>query len=394
MRFLLFIALLLSTINTQARLSFIDVDDLNTWEKMFKLAEANKLDVLVYVDYMTCADCKKLRKETFRDKELESFAEKHVLPLHVNAASEVGRALDKAYGYEDVPTFIYLNTREFIFYKHTGYISASELLEDLVKTHNISHNYADLAKRARADKLSLDEWLDFLEIEMMNNRITPSSDIVRDVALRLDSTSFEQKRVLKFVENLCIDVDGPIFQTLVEHPDWITDSVNFNWEVYQRNVFNYNINKAIEQQDSVLLEDVLYQINRLTVTSGIPNLKFKGRQLYLAELEKWQQYDTLTKTYLDTLPIDSVDLYEVEAVHLMEHYGTNNEAMAIALNLLRTGLAKKETFQLYYCLCLWLYYNSDYVNAYKAGYRAYELAEDEEEQELVKAMLIQIENDY
>jgi hypothetical protein len=154
------------------------------------------------------------------------------------------------------------------------------------------------------------------------------------------------------------------------------------------------VNRAIVQKDSVLLEDVLHQVSRLSKAKGIPKLKFKGRQLYLAERNKWNQYDSLTTAYLDSLPTDSVDLYEVEAAQLMSFYTENDRAMTIALRYLRMGLKKKETYQLYYGLCLWLYYQYDYVNAYKAGYRAYELAETDEERALAKKLLIAIDDEY
>ena len=378
----------------EARINFIDVDDLATWEKMFVLAERQKLDVLVYVDFVSCEECKKLRKETFKDKALAQFIGQNVLALKVSGASEVGTALEKAYDYKNVPTLFYLNIREDLFYKHTGFINATDLLNDIKQAKEFVLNYPKWKQSARTSELSLDQWMNLLEIEEMNGRVNPGNSVVERVSLLLDSSDFGNERVLRFVENLCVDVDGAIFQTLVEHPDWITDTAHFNWNIYQQNVFNYSINKAIVKEDSVLLEDVLYQIGRLTVTSGIPNLKFRGRQLYLAELQKWDQYDTLTKVYLDTLPIDSVDLYEVEAIRLMEFYVDQDKAMNLALDYLRAGLAKKETYQLYYGLCLWLYYNYDYVNAYKAGYRAYKMAEDEEERELIQKLLTAIEDEY
>jgi hypothetical protein len=394
MRIIVFILLFSLAQSLQAGIKFVDVDDLNTWEKMFILAQKQGLDILVYIDYLPCDNCKKLRKETFKNKELAQFIAQNTLALRINAASEAGEALEKAYDYTDVPTLLYLNVREELFYTQTGFITASALLKDLKRAQTFAANYTTWLNRAKANDLDLEEWLNLTEIGAMNKRVNPGSEIVEQVSLMLDSGDFANTRVLRFVENLCVDVDGAVFQTLVEHPGWITDTTNFNWDIYQKNVYNYSVNRAIVQKDSVLLEDVLHQVSRLSKAKGIPKLKFKGRQLYLAERNKWNQYDSLTTAYLDSLPTDSVDLYEVEAAQLMSFYTENDRAMTIALRYLRMGLKKKETYQLYYGLCLWLYYQYDYVNAYKAGYRAYELAETDEERALAKKLLIAIDDEY
>ena len=190
-----------------------------------------------------------------------------------------------------------------------------------------------------------------------------------------------------------IDPDGLIFQTLKDEPELMTESKYFDWQDFFQAAFNYSLNKAIDAQDSILLEDYLFQLNQLPKETVIPNIALKGRQLYLSELNKWQSYDTITIVYLRALPKDSANAYQREALFLLENF-TSQKPQEMALQYLLEGLKQKETFEIYYTLSLHLIDIEEWTTAYKAAYHAYQLAKDEEQRKMAGKLMYYLDGGY
>ena len=394
MRNVLFIAFtILLSVSVQARVKFIDVKTLDAYEKMLELARTTKKDIFVFVDDVNCAECKKLEKLTFKDKALDGYLNENYIALNVKAGSNLGGSFIDLYSISDVPAILVLNAYEVLFEKHEAFIEAPTLLKLVQDANALSRNYPVWARGAAAGSLSKLEYIQFLLIEYDNNRVSASHPIIRDVSSMLDSSDFDNPLVLRFIQELCLDIDGPVFLTILQRPNWITDSINFSWSDYQANIYNYNVGVAVTKKDSVFLEESLFRIQQLPHFKLVYNFEFKGRQLYLAELNKWTAYDTLTLVYLEELPVDSADVYQSEAMHLMEFY-PETQGNNLALKYLRKGLARKETFKLYYTLSLWLYKSGDMPNAYKAAYTAENFAYSPQDIRMAQQLQRWIEQRY
>jgi hypothetical protein len=376
-----------------AAVSFIDVDDLATWEKMIALAKAQKRSLFVQYVPMPCSECKELKRNTFKDKALSAEIAENYIALKVLSFSEVGKALNGLFDLTEAAALLVLNTNEVLFYKYTGFISAEDLLPNLKEIDKQIANYPNWQRGGANGDLEKIDWLSFLLIEQQNGRVNPSSPIVRDVSSLLDSSDFEKPVTQKFTSLLGIDIDNPIFQTLKRNPELLKENDYFSWDVYFQTVFDYNIFRAIALEDSVFLEDVLFQLKQLPNDSIVPNIDLKGRQIYLAELSKWSSYDTITLIYLNEFEPDSANMYQQEAMFLMENY-QQSKPQDLALKYLKLGLQKKETFELYYTLGLFLFNTNDLPNAYKATRRAYDMSSNEAEAELSGRLLSIIETYY
>jgi len=376
-----------------AGIDFIDVDDFSAWEEILQLAKKENRNLFIQVISVPCDDCKALKKTTFRDKELSALVNTQFLALKVYDFSEVGRALKSLYSLQSQTSVLVLNTNELLFYKVGGFVDAAILKDELNAASAKISKYPSWQKGAAAGNLETTDWISFLLIDAQNNIVTPNNPIITDVSSLLDSVDFNKPEVQQFISTLAISVDNPIFQTLKKHPNWMVETNYFKWQNYFRSVYDYNIKIAIEEADSVFLEDVIFQLQQLPQAADIPNIALKSRQLYLAELRKWNAYDTITKSYLFPFPADSANLYQEEAIFLMENY-TENKPSSLALEYLRLGLRQKETFELYYTLALYLYSKDDLVNAYKSGYRAWELSANKSETGMAVRLLQTIDSYY
>ena len=376
-----------------AGIDFIDVDDFKTWEDILQLAKKEKRNLIVHVFSVPCNDCKALKKTTFKDKELAALVNTNYLALKVYELSEVGKGLRSLYSLQSEASILVLNTNELLFYKHDGFIDATTLKKELNEASAKIAQYPSWQKGAAEGNLETLDWISLLLIDAQNKIVSPANPIISDVSFLLDSSDFDKAIVQEFVSTLALSIDNPIFQTLKKHPHWILESEDFKWSDYFQAVYDFNIKLAISEADSIFLEDVIYQLQQLPQASAIPNMALKSRQLYLAELEKWNAYDTITKEYLAPFPADSANLYQEEAIFLMENY-KKNKPSSIALEYLRLGLRQKETFELYYTLALYLFAKEELQYAYKAGYRAWEISESNNDTAMARRLFELIDSYY
>lgn len=378
----------------KADIEFVSVYNLADWEEMLDLAYASKRNLLVQFTWSNCADCKALRKTTYKDDQLSTWANTQTLSVSLNVETDFGQQMADLYKVDTIPTLLLINPGEIVFYQKGGYVAAAELLPALKKASLLASEYLVWKKDAAAGTLAVENYLKFLWIEYRNNRIDLSNPIVSNLARGLtEATDFANPIVLRFISKMCLSIDNPVFQILRQQPELIPDSLNFNWQSYKANCYAYNVNVAIINEDSVFLEETINQIAKMPRGDSIPHLPFRARQLYTAELGKWAAYDSLVMTRLANISADSADAYQREAIFLMENY-EETQPYNLALEYLEKGLKLKKTYALYYTLSLWLFKTGDLSNSYQAAYTAESLAKNAEEQKLARQMQYMIERYY
>lgn len=389
----LFIVLFLFWFSGFGKINFVEVKEMNTWEEILKLAKASQKSLFLYVEAYPCPECKTLKKTCFKDKELSRYVNDAFISVLIPNYSTVGKALISFYSIEEAPQLLVLNSKEDLFYKHAGGIAPDKLLAQLKAAEARVQQYQQWKMAFEKGKIKKLDWLNYLLVEHQNGRLEIDDLQVQKVSRTLRKADFLQPTVQEFVMTFGIDPDGVIFQTLKDELGLISDSEHFNWKEFFKASFNYSINKAVVAQDSVLLEDYLFQLNQLPKQTAMANLPLKGRQLYLAELNLWASYDSITAQYLHTLPKDSANAYQREALFLMENFNFKTP-QKMALRYLAEGLKKKETFELYYTLSLFLIDQDEWVNAYKAAYNSYHLAKNEEQRRMAGKLMNYLDGGY
>jgi len=75
-----------------------------------------------------CPPCKKMRKETFGNKELAELLNKHFVNIKLNVDTQEGRIQSTKYNIEGFPVVILLNAKGEIVYRQTGFQEASAII--------------------------------------------------------------------------------------------------------------------------------------------------------------------------------------------------------------------------------------------------------------------------
>jgi len=75
-----------------------------------------------------CPPCKKMRKETFGNKELAELLNKHFVNIKLNVDTQEGRIQSTKYNIDGFPVVILLNAKGEIVYRQTGFQEASAII--------------------------------------------------------------------------------------------------------------------------------------------------------------------------------------------------------------------------------------------------------------------------
>lgn len=385
-KLLFYCAFTLLTLAGYSKINFVEAEDIKTWEDLLVLAQTNQKPLFVYVKAFPCANCKAIEKTAFRNQELSAFVNQAFIAVQVPNYSKVGQALIGHYNITQAPQLLLINANEDVFYKHAGQIEPASLLVQLQNANQVAKRYPLWKTAFNAGRIKKLDWVNYLLVEQLNGRVDIHHRQVAAVSRTLHENDFKTATIQRFVMQLGYNPDGHIFQSLKENHALIEETKTFNWKAYFKASFDYSLTKAIDAQDSILLEDYLHQLGQLPTQCIIPNLKLKGRQLFLAELNLWRGYDSITTQYLRPMPKDSANAYQREALFLMENapYQTPQN---MAMRYLQQGLKKKETFELYYTLSLALIDEEEWNSAYKAAYNAKNLAANTTQSNMANRLL-------
>lgn len=331
-----------------SRIKFIEVDELDQWEKFLLLADQNKLGILVEICDYGSIGCAQMHAGAFRDRNLSNYINENFISISIPAESEFGKQFGVAFPVMAYPTYFFGSPDEVFFEKIEGVVSA-ELFSTVAKKSVIqATEYPQLIDAYFNDALTKSQWLNLLDITELNKGQLEAQALAREFMLVLDEKDLADTTYWPFITRFCVDENNAIFKTVKSNPELLKNAYQkFDMESYMTNVFNFNLSMAIFERDSFKMERQILEVLPKMDLDSVPieDLELRTRQTFFAETFSWDNYVMITKKYVVAKDTLKAQYFQAFAQQLLESY-EEPEAIRAAEKLIDEAVALEKNFEI------------------------------------------------
>jgi hypothetical protein len=333
---------------TASRIKFIEISNLDQWEKFLFLAQENNLGILVELCDENLPACDQMHRTTFRDRNLARYINENFLSFIIDGRSEFGNQFMATFPVTAYPTYLFGSADEVFFEKIEGVVDAELFAKIAAESLEQKKGYPALVDKYLDNQLSREEWLQLLGITELNKGAMESQVLSREFMLTLDDSDLRDTTLWPFINKFCLALDNAIFRTILNDRSVVSHKIaSFNFEDYFMNVFNFNLTLAIFERDSFMMERVIKLILPELAMKDNENddLILRTRQAFFSETFNWDAYLEVTINYVEQKDSSKAQYFQAFAQELLENY-EEPDAILTSEKLIDEALKLEQTFEL------------------------------------------------
>ncbi len=334
-RFIIFIFLFSISFSNYAQgIEFVKVK----WQEALEMAKEQ--DKLMFVDSYAewCGPCKRMAKHEFVKSDVGEIYNENFINLKLDMESKNGRTFDSKYPVSAYPTMFFLDGEGNVVKKIKGGQKGDQLIamaKQAIKGYDTSGKYKE--KYDNGDR-SYDVVYSY--VKALNRANKPSLRISNSY-LKSDPEITEEQK-LKFYHIATVDADSKIFDMMVENKSGIIALIGegeFDKKV--KSACNKTVNKAIEYETEMLLDEAITKSKALT--TGSETYELTAKMAYAKSMKDKSMYASaakdITKIYLNG------DVEQINGVILTIHkiFGDDTEMLNTAKNISKKYFKKSKS---------------------------------------------------
>lgn len=376
MRTLLFFFLALITTNLIAqRIKVIEVNDFEQYEEILQIAKNTDQLLFAIVKGNGNELNDMIANDVFSANGLQDKINS-MIPCIMSVTNDMGTRFAQSFAPMQFPAIYIMNNEELVLAKTEGQISNVELQQAIAKANKNRSAYPAAKQAYLNNELSKQSWQVLLEVHSYNNPFVETQVLAFEYLASLNNTQrLEKENIPVLIEyGITLESDYP---TMV----WKNKATikqryaAFDESAFFESVYGYNVNLAVFNEDSLLLQKLINTWVPNTQESTPLLLALETYKHYAEETGNFNYYVVGVNQYVnesDSALADTAEFFYDEAFYIADNY-----ASASAQKAARTLSLKALT------------YNVDFRYQMLAGYMSYLLKEyDAAEQQVMKAKTI------
>ena len=341
------------------KIDFISLSEISQWEELIQVCEKKNQPIfLMITEYREKVNS---ATEFNNSKQNVKFVNQNFVSVRVSSYSKLGKTFISLFGLDADGKFIILNPQEIILLK-ADRISFAFFEKGLARFNN----YTNLINKYEKDELTQTEWLDYLDISLYNLGYANSLRNAHKFTLTLIDDDLKNPELWDFILNYCTDLNNIVFKTIKNNPELVANpNKTFPWKQYYANVYNLNLEFAINNSDSLRMVRMTTELVPLYPDSAKwVDQKLLIEQQYYGHRNQWKTYGQITFEYLNTYATDSSVFYLKQASILYNNY-TFGKVDDLIIELLNEGVEVESTYDLQMSLANIYIIKKDYALALK-----------------------------
>lgn len=387
---LLLLACSLSLVAGAQDLSFYAVSDLDDYQQV--LTQAIEEDQMIFVVlYEENGDFENMVREgQWQDSALYSAYDSLInIALQVN--SDMGSRFVELFGARDIPSFYFLTSEELLVNVLSGAQNTEQLKTALPEAKKAAEKWAKLKTKYTNNQLSKSEFLEFLKIYELNFSLEQAQQVVTPFLNSLSREEKFSKTYRPLMLRYGYDLEGPYPEMIMANREKF-DSAAF--EDYIEQAYSYNFDRAVANEDSLLLLQVIEVLVPASGTdSTTREMTYETKKLFAIETENFSAWAEAAEERSSTMESDSAKaefLYSA-AFAIADNFNTDQSQRA-ALKLANRSNLFQKNYRALMLEAYMLYLREVYDTALKRVDEAATLAE-ESQQNNVRKLRKMIENE-
>tara|TARA_R110002050_G_scaffold235524_2_gene371401 strand:- start:7551 stop:8765 length:1215 start_codon:yes stop_codon:yes gene_type:complete len=324
---------LLFSLSAFAQIRFIEVENIEDYQAVINTVQQR--DKMMFVALHD--DGGEFRKMffdgVFSDPALVKASQNYTC-LAIDLNEEMGARYTSIFELTEAPTFFLMNSEELVLKRLSGYITAADLSKNLKTTFQQKGEYDSLLVKYNKYQLSDSEWARLLEIYSLNFDFNKTSQLALEFLNTKSGSQLFAKPVAQVLASYGVDFETTYPMLVYKNQSSLKSSLgDFDFSNFFQACYSYNLDLAIENKDSVLLQKFVKEFVALDPAgkNSAIELSFGTYNIYGLEtghFETWKQgilqYGKLLQ------PADSAAEFIFEAAYNLVEANNSDPALVAA----------------------------------------------------------------
>ena len=262
------------------------------------LDKASKERKLIFIDCYTswCAPCKWMDKNVFVKKEVADFFNETFINAKIDMEKGEGPELNKRYGVQSYPTYLFINGKGELVHKATSKMSAEDFIEEGKNAINPEKALGLLSKKYEEGTMTNEEMLDYL-IALNQIRDSKTNKVYESLLFKIDDNWLKSAYGWRLIETFVKDDSNDLFKFLNSNKQHFfelagEESVN---KVY-KNAIIRKMYQSSRNADSKLFFEQLDSLKKLSNTPRDLAIIHSG---YFVDTDNSEEFIKTSNYYVD-----------------------------------------------------------------------------------------------
>lgn len=336
MKSLIIVLFALISLKLGAQVRFLQVNDLEDYELVLKTARQSNTMLLVAMHDGGGAFRQMYIDGVFDDASLEAEM-RPFTNIAIDESDEMGERFQQLFVTRQLPTFFIMNDQEFVMDVLQGYQDIGTLKSALYKASRAPYRYDSLLVKYNNQSLSNKEWVELIELYALNFDFGRTVVLAQEFLNAHEEADLLHKPQVSILSQYGLNLETPYPLLVKSNAATIEKALpKFNLEEYLQTAIEFNLDRAILGQDSLILAKIDTELIGPPLVSA-DSSEFLKLSIYREYAWQSKRFETYAATFIKAMQSRatsiSANLLYQEAYETVENFNSRSAlkgAMAMA----------------------------------------------------------------
>lgn len=354
------------SLNTFAQIRFIEVENIDDYQAVLNTVEQRQ-SMMMVVLHDDGGDFKKMFFDGVFDNPAVLNASKKYTCIAIDLNEEMGARYASIFEIEQAPTIFLMNHQELVLMDIEGYQTAAKLSEALLKTYENRNIYDSLLVKYNNYSLSDSEWYQLINIYQINFDFLQTTKLAMEFLNSKKENELFTLPAAEILANYGVDFETSYPLTVYKNQAAIKKAYgSFDFNDFFKTAYSYNLDLAIANKDSILLEKFVNEFVSLDPSGkgSAHELSFGTYELYGQETGHFKTWEMGILKYGRLIePADSAAEFLFKAAYNMVEDHNVNASFSAAQEVAKLSETKKASFKARMLVAYTAYLLKDFESA-------------------------------